>query len=70
MTTESRDNTQRRFRERPNMLMVHPCTLKNERSIDSSIGLQRGSPSLEICWLHVIFSYFKPGVVLTFLGAQ
>ena len=59
---------QRRFREHPYMLMVHPGTLGNERSINSSIGFRRGSPSLDICWVHVIFSYFKSGVVLTFLS--
>ncbi len=59
---------QRRFRERPYMLMVHPDTLGNERSIDSLIGLRRGSPSLEISWFHVIFSEFKSGIVLKFLG--
>ncbi len=52
----------------PYMVMAHPGMLGNERSIDSLIGLRCGSPSLEICWFLVIFSYFKSGVVLRFLG--
>ena len=57
-----------RFCERAYMLMVHLNTLENERSIDSSISLRRGSPSMEICLFHVIFAYFISGIVLMFLG--
>ena len=48
----------------------NPGTLGNERSIDSSIVFETLVTIIGNLLVSCIFSYFKSGVVLTFLGKR